>query len=189
MHLSLYRKPTDYHTTTTGACVHGHPCGEQHQNHTCTRSAAGANLLRRSRGRRGAVGEEEGGDAEDREDNGGVVVLGLLVRGSHLLPVDLAAEAVRDAVRGAHLRDGGARLDGNARREGADGVALEQLATARLGVLLLLESIRIAVLSVHAHRRARHLARRHADLQGRGDGEKGGEEGGAEHGGARSKIL
>merc|ERR1740117_886839 len=25
MHLSLYRKPTDYHTTTTGACVHGHP--------------------------------------------------------------------------------------------------------------------------------------------------------------------
>ena len=35
MHLSLYRKPTDYHITTTGACVHGHPCGEPHQNHTC----------------------------------------------------------------------------------------------------------------------------------------------------------
>merc|ERR1740133_632548 len=133
---------------------------------------------RRSAGdllRRGGVGEEEGGDAEDGEDEGGVLglaVLGRLVHGAHLLPVDPASEAGRDAVGGAHLRDGGARLDGHGRRHGADGVALEQLAAARLGVLLLLERVRVAVLSVHADRRSRDRGRRHAGHQRRGDREE-----------------
>merc|ERR1740117_1548021 len=68
--------------------------------YTLRARCAQAEISRRSAGdllRRGGVGEEEGGDAEDGEDEGGVLglaVLGRLVHGAHLLPVDPASEAM-----------------------------------------------------------------------------------------------
>lgn len=61
--------------------MHGYPCNRgEHQNQVHARSLThSAGGMAQSRGgllRAGAVGEEEGEDAEGGEDHGGAVVLG-----------------------------------------------------------------------------------------------------------------
>ena len=91
-------RTTDYHKGIADTWrKHQDPCAR------CVHAELRLRSNRRSAGdllRRGGVGEEEGGDAEDGEDEGGVLglaVLGRLVHGAHLLPVDPASEAGRDA--------------------------------------------------------------------------------------------